>query len=276
MRGLALLAVAFCRWAFVGLLALPLAWLCAASFLSDRAIISNRLPSLDGFTLANWLAFFRFPGGVSAAANSTMIAFGVAVAVLAVAAPVAYALSHSGSSFPLSNLLLGLVVGTEYLIAPAVLILAYHPALASLGLVNTILGISLLHFLFCFPFGLLALRMAFRSIPQGLIRQSHIDGGRERVVFWRIALPLIRPYLISIAILSFAVSWKEYLYAFIVTFDGRSRTLPVLVASLYGGEARQWGLLAVCGLLLLVPGVVVGLALSARRTLSLPGMATRG
>jgi multiple sugar transport system permease protein len=76
-------------------------------------------------------------------------------------------------------------------------------------------------------FGVFLMRQACLPLPDELLDAARIDGCSEIGIFMRIVLPLLKPALASLAILTFLGSWNNFLWPLIVVTDGGLFTLPV-------------------------------------------------
>lgn len=98
----------------------------------------------------------------------------------------------------------------------------------------------------------------FDSLPSDLEEAAMIDGCNRLKAFYKIALPLALPGLISTALMSFIVAWDDYVFALtLITSDAR-RTLPVaMVGSFVGEFAVKWGEMMSVSLLMSLPVVIL-------------------
>jgi multiple sugar transport system permease protein len=87
--------------------------------------------------------------------------------------------------------------------------------------------------------GVFIMKNFFESIPASVEEQAHIDGAGTFRVFWSIVLPMARPALVTIIILSFQGSWNELSQFIISTQDPALTTLTKGVASLASGQLSQ-------------------------------------
>ena len=127
------------------------------------------------------------------------------------------------------------------------------------GLYNGPLGIGLwlAHTLLGLPFAFLVLRAAFRGLPVELEEAARLDGATPLRVFFRVSLPLVRPSLMTAAVLVFLVSWDEFAYAILLQVT--NRPLPPLLY--YLSAFGYPGLSSAVALLMLVPAVLIVLLL---------------
>lgn len=95
-----------------------------------------------------------------------------------------------------------------------------------LGLLNTYLGIAL-PAMFMAPFSVFFLRQFFLGINRSLIEAATIDGASHFKIFRSIALPIVLPQVLTLAILQFILYWNDYLWPFLVGQSEDSKLLTV-------------------------------------------------
>ena len=74
-------------------------------------------------------------------------------------------------------------------------------------------------------------RQYFLQLPKELFEAARIDGASELVLLWRIAIPLVRPALITVVLLTFIGPWNEFLWPFLITKDAALQPLAVSLAN---------------------------------------------
>jgi multiple sugar transport system permease protein len=87
--------------------------------------------------------------------------------------------------------------------------------------------------------GVFIMKNFFESIPVSVEEQARIDGAGTFRVFWSVVLPMARPALITIVILSFQGSWNELAHFIVSTQDPALTTLTKGVAGLASGQLSQ-------------------------------------
>ena len=87
--------------------------------------------------------------------------------------------------------------------------------------------------------GVFIMKNFFESIPSSVEEQARIDGAGTFRVFWSVVLPMARPALITIVILSFQGSWNELSHFIVATQSPELTTLTKGVASLASGQLSQ-------------------------------------
>lgn len=106
-------------------------------------------------------------------------------------------------------------------------------------------------------FGVFLLRQYFQVMPRSLIEAGRIDGCSEFKIFRRIYLPLAKPALATVAILTFTEVWNAFLWPLIVINSPQMRTLQVGLSSLRGQYFADWHLLMAGVVLTATPPLVV-------------------
>jgi len=107
-------------------------------------------------------------------------------------------------------------------------------------------------------FGVFLMRQFFLGLPDDLIDAGRVDGAGELGIFARIMLPLTRPALATLGILTFLGSWNNFLWPLVIAQTEDKYTLPVALA-LYstGQNAQNFGLLMAGAVVVVVPVLVL-------------------
>jgi ABC-type sugar transport system permease subunit len=133
-------------------------------------------------------------------------------------------------------------------------------ALARLGIADNYF--SLIMPVAANAFGLYLLVQFFQTIPQDLLDSARIDGASEIRILWDIILPLSRPALTTVAILTFMASWNNFVWPFIISNSDLTRTLPVGLATVMGSitgspTSVQYGIVMAGSVLATLPPMLV-------------------
>jgi multiple sugar transport system permease protein len=110
------------------------------------------------------------------------------------------------------------------------------------------------------PLSILMLTNAFESIPLELREAALMDGGSEARIFTRIYLPLSRPVLVTITLLTAIPTWNEYLLTRVSLNDPNRFTLPIALQNLQSGAVLHYNVLMAGALTVVVPVIVLFLA----------------
>jgi multiple sugar transport system permease protein len=140
-----------------------------------------------------------------------------------------------------------------------------------LGLVNTHLSIILLQAFGAF--GVFLMRQYYQSIPDELIEAARIDGLSEYRIWWRIMLPLSRPAIASLGLLTFVATWNDYMGPFIYFTSNELWTVQVGLRSFVGQYDAAYAMIMTGSVISVLPVVLVFL-LGQRHFIQ--GIATSG
>jgi inositol-phosphate transport system permease protein len=247
----------------LGLVSLPLiilfGWLLYSSFFSRM----EGLTPIGGFTLDNW-RFLWNPNSVQQLAgrsiwvltfNTFIFAISVALLVVLISSMAGYALSRL--AFPgRRTFLSGVLILHSF---PSVtLLIATFIVLRSIGLFDQLLGVILVKAAFEIPFGVWIMKGFFDTVPWELEMAALVDGAGRVRTWWRVMMPLVKPGILALGLLSFVTGWNEFLLPFIFMPSGSQETLSTLVRSILGeGRFVDYGLLTAVGLYYVAPILVL-------------------
>jgi multiple sugar transport system permease protein len=123
-------------------------------------------------------------------------------------------------------------------------------------------------------------RQFFLSIPADIFESARIDGASELQVLRHIALPLIRPALLTVVLVTFIGPWNDFLWPFLVTKDTSIQPLAVALAnyisSQAGSAANPFGAVLAGAVILAAPVVVLFVAFQRYFTSTDIGTGTKG
>jgi sn-glycerol 3-phosphate transport system permease protein len=124
-----------------------------------------------------------------------------------------------------------ILVLMQLFILPEVLIVENYRVAATLGLLDSILGIGAPYM--ASAFGIFLMRQAFKSVPKELDEAARVEGCGTLGVLWRVYVPAARPTYLAYALVSVATHWNNFLWPLIVTNSPSTRPLTVGL-SLFG------------------------------------------
>jgi multiple sugar transport system permease protein len=138
-----------------------------------------------------------------------------------------------------------------------------YVVLHTIGLSNSLVGLTFVYITFQLPFGLFLMRNSFGALPSDLEESAQLDGCSLFSTLWRVMLPLAVPGVVTTALFSFFTSWNEFFAALILITDQSKFTLPVTLSVLQTGQfgTIDWGVLEAGVVLSAAPCVVLFLLL---------------
>jgi raffinose/stachyose/melibiose transport system permease protein len=166
----------------------------------------------------------------------------------------AFALTHMHFKWAdrvFTYILIGLIVPMQMTLVPLTLLMN------ALNLIDTLTGLTILYIGFGVPFGVLVMRGFFRTVPVAIIEAARIDGCSWFKIFYRIALPLALPAVVSLCILDGVATWNEFILAQIFLRSDELRTLPLGLVQFSTQFSTQYDQLAAAVLISVVPIVLV-------------------
>ena len=166
----------------------------------------------------------------------------------------AFALTHMHFRWAdrvFTYILIGLIVPMQMTLVPLTLLMN------ALNLIDTLTGLTILYIGFGVPFGVLVMRGFFRTVPVAIIEAARIDGCSWFKIFYRIALPLAIPAVVSLCILDGVATWNEFILAQIFLRSDELRTLPLGLVQFSTQFSTQYDHLAAAVLISVVPIVLV-------------------
>ncbi len=187
-------------------------------------------------------------------ANSLIIAVVVTLSGLLASLLSAYSLTIQRvpwANFWLFLFMLGLIIPAAGVVIP----LYYN--LHFLGLINTRLGLILPQVAMSTAFGVFFLRPSLLDFPAELIESAKIDGGTDRMILWKIIVPIIKPALAALTVLFFMWTWNDFILALVLTYSEQIRTLPLGLALFQGKYTNDVSLTAAGTIIVIAPVIVV-------------------
>nr|WP_280521126.1 carbohydrate ABC transporter permease [Paenibacillus mangrovi] len=218
-----------------------------------------KMPTLENFRL---LINFSAESGIPASRyvfNSLFTTTLVILLTLLISSLAAYALSKL--SFRGKHVF-NKVNTLALMFVPIAVAIPRFLIIENLGIFNTYLA----HIvpMLAMPIGIFLLKQFMDQVPDDLIEASKMDGAGNWRVYWNVMLPLVKPALVTVAILTFQASWGNSESSSIFMDDESLRTLPFYMNTLVaqsGNIVAGAGLAAVAGLVMFVPNIVLFIVL---------------
>jgi sn-glycerol 3-phosphate transport system permease protein len=238
----------------VVLVGLPMYWMLIAAFKTNQEIFTSPptwiplAPTLDNFPAAWQQAPF---GHFYVNSLIYTLVSGSAKILQAIFSGYAFAFLR----FPRKNvvfllLLMALMIPDEFTVLPNFL------TLALVGWTNTYQGLLLPGFVSAF--GTFLLRQHFLSLPREVLDAARVDGAGHLRTLFSVVLPMSRPVLATLVLLTAVQRWNDYLWPLIITNSTEMRTLSVGIALLFQKESGTvWGLVMAGTLYVVLPVLVL-------------------
>jgi len=239
--------------AFSFFILLPFFWMVSTSLKEAKALTVLPIQwfpekiSFDGFVKI----FDVFPFG-RAIFNSIFISTLITFVTVMSACMAAYVFSKI--KFRGREVLFGIYIATMMIPANITMIPNYL-TLKHLSLLNSYVGI-MLPSLFN-AFGTFMIRQYMRTIPDDFVEAAVLDGASHFRIFFRMILPLSKPAVATLTVITFMGAWNDYLWPLIVLTDKNKMTLPVGLSLLNGLHQSDYNMLMAGALISMIPILLI-------------------
>jgi multiple sugar transport system permease protein len=236
--------------------AFPLFWIVSTSFKIPEEYATY--PPTYIPQQPHWSHYLRAFGdagdALPALRDSIIIATGSTLLTLALGATAAYSMAR----FNTGGNQLSFWFLSQRILPPVAVILPIFLLYRSVGLVDTYVGLIILHTVFNLPICIWMLRSYFLEVPHEVEESVLIDGGTRMDMLRYATLPLAAPGLMATTIFVFIFSWTEFVFALILTRNN-VLTLPVLMSRFFAAQSYEWGLASAVAVVATLPIILLGL-----------------
>lgn len=229
------------------------------SFKTMRELFLKPFSLPSKFSFDNFTKAWRFASIGVGYRNSLFVA-GITVMIVAMLASMfAYMISKYDFSFRRAIFLysmLGLALPARLAVIPIFILLR------NMGLTNSLLGLILVYSSVNIPFSVFILKNFIDAVPNELCEAARIDGAGVGYIYYRVILPLIKPALSIVAIVTFVNVWNDFFFPLILINDRSKATITLAVSIFFGEYSIQWPLLFAGLTLSIAPTVIMFLIFS--------------
>jgi raffinose/stachyose/melibiose transport system permease protein len=230
------------RWlvlfAGAGFCLLPLWATVIGGFKSSGDLRTNAIGLPKVWVGANYLSILTDSGFWRMLWNSAFITFFTVFCTLLVSSMAAFTLAHvrfAGKRWIANYLALGLTFPFPTAVLPVFI------RVRDLGLLDTYWGVILPQVAFNLGFSIVLLRGFFSEIPKELFEAAFMDGCSYTKMFWKITLPLSRPILATVGVLSLVGSWNSFLLPLVMINSDTIYPWPLGIMQYQGQYSTDWG-----------------------------------
>lgn len=248
----------------------PLIWAVIIAFKSDAQMFTTVFvftPTLDNFkeVLLNsdYLRYFK---------DSLIVAAGAVIVSVVVGVPGAYALARY--DFPKKEAIAFQILSFKF--APEVLVvLPLFIIFQKLHLYDTYIGLIWVYQLISLPLLIWVVRGYFEDISVEIEYAAQVDGYPWYTIFWKNLLPLIKPGLVSAALLAFIFAWNDFTFPLLLA---GTKIMPITVAvtKYLGTDTTHYGQLAVAAVISALPSVIFSICIQKHLVRGLSFGAVKG
>ena len=273
MKGLlsALAIVIALVWAF------PVYWMVSSSFI-PTAILQSFIPTFfpSNPTGSNYVGAiadgsFWSALGMSVAVTLTVVVFCIVFAFLAAVAISRFRF-RGRRSFVIAVLIVQMLPAEG-------LFIAQYKMVSSVGLLDSVIGPTIIYVAAVVPFTIWMLRGFVAGIPADLEEAAMVDGLSRFGAFMRITFPLLAPGLVASGVYAFLQAWNEFTVALVLLPSEAAQTLPLWLRGFVQASATRetdWGQVMAASTLVAVPVIIFFLIVQGRLTSGLVAGAVKG
>lgn len=237
----------------MAVIVIPLAFSVLGGFRTSQQLSADPVGLPNPWVWENYSMLLRSGSFWRQIWNSTLVALLTTLVVLPAASMAAFVLARY--SFRGRELVYGLF--TLGLLFPvAVAILPLFIVLRQVGLLSNPLGVALPQAAFGLPISIIIMRPFFRGVPQSLQDAARIDGCGPLRFYWYVMLPLSRPVLSTIAVITIVGSWNAFLLPLLVLIDPNQHTLPIGVNNISSQYATDFSIVLAYTTLSMIPALI--------------------
>ncbi len=252
---------------------MPVLWVLFSSFKTNREILSGSLALPQVWNLKNYADALRIAPIPQFYLNSLLVNVGstaVSVYLLSMAAYVISRFRWRGQNA------FRLMFSMGLLIPGAALLYPLYSLMSTVGLYDSLFGLSLVYMAFGLPTTVYVISSYFQTIPRELEESAYMDGAGFFRTFWRIILPIAKPALGTAAVLQFLLGWNEFQFALTLTASNTNRTLPIALYYFKSQFASNYGAMFAATILVVIPSIVVYIVLQKQVISGLAAGAVKG
>lgn len=209
----------------------------------------------------NYASVAQYQAGLWTYVSNSLIVAGLTILFcLVMAVPAGYAFARFPIPFKEGFFLLVLA---SMMIPYQAMLTPLYLMFSAIGLVNTYVGLAVVHTILQLPFSIYLMRNSFEGIPKELSEAAVMDGCTSFQVLRRVFLPLVVPGMVTVALFAFIASWNEFIAALIFMSNEQSFTVPVMLTGVSTGQfgVVDWGGLQAGVMVSIIPCIAIYLLL---------------
>lgn len=264
---------------FVAVLVLyPIVYIVLGYFKENSELLcggANPIPS--HYVIQNYIQAWRQANFAAYTQNSLFISLGVMVITLVVCSMAGYVFDRK--KFRGKEVLYGLFIAFMFVNVGSVALRPLFELSVALHMNTSLFTVVLISAGMSQATNIFLVRGYMASIPREIDEAAKIDGCSFFGIYWRIALPLLKPVLATIGLLSFRQGWNEYILPLVFTIsnDGmRPLTVGVTMLKNAGDGAAAWNIMFAGAVIAIIPILLIYIVASRYFIDGLTGGAVKG
>jgi len=215
----------------------PLLWMVYTSFKSNQDISMNTLALPTKLHFENYLEAWKTARIGEYFFNSILVAVVSIIFTILVGASAAFILAKfkfKMQRLVYTSFIIGMLIPIQSILVPLFI------QMRNFKLLDSRWSLILSYTAFGLPMAIFILESFIRDLPSEILESAVIDGSSVPRAFFKLILPMSRPALATVIILSFLNNWKEFSFALIFISDEAKKTLPLGLYNFLGAETNNY------------------------------------
>lgn len=234
----------------------PVIWNFLASFKTNTEFMTNPFSLPTSFHFENYVRAFTKAKMADYFLNSIFIVLLSTVILVVFVIPFSYAITRYhffGDKFLMNMYMACIFIQATYILVPLFL------QVNSLGWQDSRTALAIIYAVLQFPFAIFVLSGFIRSVPKDYEEAACIDGCSNARILMSIIVPLAKPGIATVCMLSAMGFWNEYPLALVLITSDDKKTLPVGLANLFEVQkyATDWSALFAALIIVLIPTLII-------------------
>lgn len=216
--------------------------------------LSNPLGLPREWKFGNFIEVWNAAGFFRAIPNSFLVASIAALGVTLIAAMAGYSLGRlkpRGGNVLTLYFLAGGSLPAQMFMVPLFFLWR------KFGLVDTLWGLALIYLGIQSPFAVYVLRSFFISLPPDFEDAAKVDGASQMQILWHVILPLARPGLLTVLLLTWMGAWNEFFFANIFLHRQEVQTVALRYVVFSGEYFTNWAMTSAMGVMMMLPVMIL-------------------
>jgi len=204
------------------------------------------------FTLDNYRVIVEKANFLGAFRNSVLVAVPTVLSVILTSSAAGYCFAKY--NFRGKELLFTLFLSTM-MIPFAAVVIPLFLTMRDLSMIDTLQGLITTGL--CSTFGIFLMRQTIESIPNDYIDAARVDGAGEAWILFRVIMPLSKPAIATLAVLTFLGSWDSYMWPSVLIRSTENQTLPMFLSGLRSMFFERYGVWSAGSMLTVIPTMIL-------------------
>lgn len=229
---------------FIGIFLLmtvyPIVWLLLSSFKEPAEFITNSMNALpEGLYFGNYVEAWNTGNMGMYFRNSILVTFPALGCIILFGSMAAFAIEKL--RWKLKNVIMLLFLA-GIMIPVQIVLLPLFQMYFNANLLNNLFGLGFVYLVFGLPLTIFLFSSYFKTVPNELIEAAVVDGATIYQIFFKLAFPLIKNAIVTVALVQFFFVWNDLIFAMSFISDSELRTIQTGLMS-FAGEygQREWG-----------------------------------